>query len=70
MVRTIRHNGEEWVSVNDLRAAMNNDELILKAAAMLKVATVKHHDGACEAIRRVIGYFFTEATGALRHTEN
>lgn len=64
--RTIFYAGEKWVSQNDLRAAINDDELILKAAAMLKVA-VAHHDGAIEAIRKMIAYFYTELTGALRY---
>jgi uncharacterized caspase-like protein len=70
MVRRMQHAGEEWVSVNDLRDAMNDDKLILAAAAMLKVSHVQHHDDAVEATRRTIAYFFTEATGALSHLEN
>lgn len=70
MVRTIRHAGEDWVSLNDLRSSMNNKELIEKAAAMLKVSHVEKHDEPMECIRRTIAYFFTEATGVLRYLEN
>ena len=69
-IRTMMHAGETWVNANDLRDAMNDDEMILKAAAMLKVSKVEHHDSAVETIRRAIAYFFTEGTGALAHLEN
>lgn len=68
--RRIMVTGEDWVNVNDLRDAMNDDDMILRAAAMLKVSHVKHHDSAVESLRRAIAYFFTETTGVLRHEEN
>jgi hypothetical protein len=69
MVRRMQHAGEEWVNVNDLRDAMNSDELVFKGAAMLKAALDKGDNGL-DAIRKCIAYFFTEATGALSHLEN
>ncbi len=68
--RRMMYAGEEWVNQNDLRDALNDDELVLRAAAMLKVSRVEHHDSAVEALRRAIAYFFTECTGALSHEEN
>lgn len=47
-----RTTGDE---LEDLRVALNDDQMILKAAAMLKVSRIEHHDAA---------------TGALRHEEN
>jgi len=67
--RIIMHGGDEWVNVDDLRDAMNDDDLIMKAAAMLKVSHEKG-DSSLETIRRAIAYFFTELTGALKHLEN
>lgn len=69
-VRTIRSAGDEWANVSDLKLALKDDDMILRAAAMLKTSRVTHHDSAVEALRRTIAYFFTEATGALAHTEN
>jgi hypothetical protein len=67
--RRIQWAGEEWVSQNDLRAAMNDDQLVLDAAAMLKVAHEKGDDPV-ETIRKCLAYFYTEATGALTHEED
>lgn len=70
MVRRIMQGGEEWVSVHDIGKALNDNDLILKAAAMLKVSKEAKHDSALKSIQMMIAYFFTEATGILRHTEN
>lgn len=69
-VRTMQVAGEDWASANDIRDALNDDDMILRAAAMLKVAKVEHHNDAIDMLRKAIAYFFTEATGALAHHEN
>jgi len=68
-IRTIREHGERWLSEADLRRAMNDDELITQAAAMLKVAHEKG-DSPIEAVRRCVAYFYTQATAALQHHGN
>ena len=67
--RTIKYAGEEWVNVNDLRYALRDDDLILRAGAMLKVC-VKKRDGALKALRMTIAHFFTEMIGAFDHENN
>lgn len=67
--RIIRHSGEDWVSVEDIRLALNDDDMILRAAAMLKVAHGKD-EHPLDVLRKAVGYFFTEATGLLAHHEN
>lgn len=67
--RRIQHAGESWVNENDLRVAMNDDDLITNAAAMLKVSLAKK-DKHLDALRKCIAYFYTELTGALAHKEN
>lgn len=69
-VRTISRNGEQWASIEDIRAALNDREMILRAAAMLKVAHFKEHHDEIESLAIAIAFFFTEATGVLRYTEN
>lgn len=68
-VRLIRHHGESWASVEDLRLALKDDDMITRAAAMLKVAREKG-DEPLETVRKAITYFFTEGAGILAHLEN
>ena len=68
-VRRIQYLHEEWASVNDVRKALHSDELIMCAAAMLKVSVDKG-DLPIDALRNAIAYFFTQATGVLDHLDN
>lgn len=69
-VRTIENRGELWVSLEDLRKAINDEDLLLRAAAMLKVSRVEKHDDALKSIRMMIAYFLTEGTGVLAKETN
>jgi hypothetical protein len=68
-VRTIRHNSQTWANLEDLRVALNSDDMVTKAGAMLKVS-IEKGDTGIKALRMAIAYFLTEGTGALAQLEN
>lgn len=63
-VRLTEHHGQLWINLEDLRMALKDDEAVLKAAAMLKVARDKG-DPPLEMLRLAIAHFITELTGVL-----
>ncbi len=67
--RTMRSGGEEWVNINDIRAAINDEDMMLRVVAMFQVCEEDGED-PLEVLRMGIAYFFTESTGALSHHEN
>lgn len=60
--RIYYRNGEQYVSVSDLKEFLNDDERITLAAHVAKVGWEEHRaDGSVEIMRRAIASFFMHA---------
>lgn len=68
-IRTVTTSNGVYANVEDIRAAMNDEDMILRSAVMLQVAMSKG-DAGVVALRMAIAYFFTEGTGILAAKDN